>query len=69
MTSEYSMTAIHPAQQVLTVGQVADICHLSRNTVYKLVKENAFESRRIGRDIRILRTSFESWLHEQQEKM
>ena len=53
--------------QVYTVSEVATLLSVSTNTVYKLVKQNAFSSRKVGRDIRILKNSFDSWLEDNAE--
>ncbi len=54
-------------KQVYTVSEVAEILSVSSNTVYKLVKQNVFSSRKIGRDIRILKNSFDTWLEKSAE--
>lgn len=54
-------------KKVYKVSEVAEILSVSTNTVYKLIKQNAFSSRKVGRDIRILKNSFDTWLADAAE--
>lgn len=64
MTTEYVKSA-NQEKRVYTVNEVAAVLGVSTNTVYKLVKEKAFVSVKVGRDIRISKASFDAWLTNQ----
>ena len=44
------------------VSEIASILGISGTTAYSLVKENVFNSVRIGSTIRISKKSFDEWL-------
>ena len=45
-----------------SVQEVQDILGISRQTVYKLIKQNSFKSVKFETGYRILKESFDSWL-------
>lgn len=65
------MTANNQKQPAVSIGgsntysvqDIAIILGISKKSAYKLCSENHFISKRIGRIIRINRTSFEEWLN------
>ena len=48
---------------VLTVKQAAELLAVSKNTVYKLIRDKALPCRRIGSAIRISKKSIEDFMH------
>jgi excisionase family DNA binding protein len=52
-------------KRVYTVAEAAALLEISTNTMYKLVKENHFSIRKVGRDIRISKISFDEWIDRQ----
>lgn len=65
MTSEYCNPATLSEKRVYTVAEAADILSVSTNTMYKLVRQDLFSYRKVGRDIRISKASFDNWLDKQ----
>lgn len=49
-------------RRTYTVQEIANILGISKKLAYKLVKSGPFESRRIGRILRISKSSFDHWL-------
>lgn len=45
------------------ICQILDIC---RKTAVKLIRSNVFESVRVGNRIRIVKSSFDTWLENSQ---
>ena len=66
MKTEYGTPATPSGKRVYTVAEAAEILAVSTNTMYKLVKQNLFCFRKVGRDIRISKTSFDAWLDRQE---
>lgn len=66
MKTEYCIPPHNAEKRVYTVSEVADMLNVCKNTVYKLVRQQAFASRRVGNDIRISKTSFDKWLDQQE---
>lgn len=58
-------TPFVPVKKVYSVAEVAVMLQVHPNTVYKLVRQKAFISRKIGADIRISKASFDTWLNSQ----
>lgn len=52
-------------KRTYTVDEIQDILGISQPTAYALIKKNLFRSIRIGRNIRISKTSFDAWLDAQ----
>lgn len=65
MKTEYPFPAVKGEKLTYTVNEVATMLSVHRNTVYKLVRERAFESRKVGTDIRIYKASFDDWFNNQ----
>lgn len=65
MTTEYRTPSPLSEKRVYTVAEAANLLEVSTNTMYKLVKQNLFSVRKVGRDIRISKTSFDNWLDTQ----
>ena len=63
MKTEYCEDpAMQAEKMVYTVNEAAIMLNVHPNTIYKLVKQKAFNSRKIGSEIRISKTSFDRWL-------
>ena len=63
MKTEYNIFSAMPVEKrVYTVNEAATILNVHPNTIYKLVKQKVFDSRKIGSEIRISKTSFDRWL-------
>lgn len=45
-----------------TVAEIRQILGISRPTAYKLINQNVFQSVRLNRGIRIVKSSFDAWL-------
>lgn len=50
--------------QLWTVGEVAELLRVSRMTIYRMVESEVLASVRIGRAVRIPRTSVEEFLRD-----
>lgn len=61
LKTENPILAGKPGKMTYTVAEVAAILSVHKNTVYKLVKQKVFASKKIGTDIRISKTSFDEW--------
>lgn len=55
-----SITA--PNKKSYTVAEIRQILGISRPTAYKLINQNEFQSVRLNRGIRIVKSSFDAWL-------
>ena len=55
-----SITA--PNKKSYTVAEIRQILGISRPTAYKLINQNVFQSVRLNRGIRIVKSSFDAWL-------
>lgn len=51
-------------ERVLTVEDVAELLHCTRDTVYRLIEEEGLPAFRIGRKYRVLSTLFIGWMEE-----
>lgn len=56
------VSKVTPNKKSYSVMEVQQILGISRPTVYKLIKQNTFQSVRMNRGIRIIKSSFDSWL-------
>ncbi|WP_281714785.1 helix-turn-helix domain-containing protein [Blautia hydrogenotrophica] len=54
-----------PEKQTYTVDEIQDILGISQPTAYVLIKKNLFHSIRIGRNIRVSKASFDTWMDNQ----
>lgn len=55
-----SITA--PNKKSYTVAEIRQILGISRPSAYKLINQNVFQSVRLNRGIRIVKSSFDAWL-------
>jgi len=49
-------------KKTYTVTEIQDILGISQSTAYLLIKRGEFHSVKIGRHIRVSKTSFDAWL-------
>lgn len=49
-------------KRVYSVDEIARLLHVSKGSVYSLIKEGAFHTVRIGSAIRVSKKSFDEWL-------
>lgn len=63
MTTKYGKTPSTSLATTYTIPEIAQILRTSKKTVYKLVKTRIFASKKIGKEYRISKTSFDEWLH------
>ena len=54
-----------PDKKVYSVSEIAGLLHVSKGSVYSLIKEGAFRTVRIGSAIRVSKKSFDEWLDSQ----
>ena len=52
-------------KKTYTVMEIQDILGISQPTAYALIKQNLFHSIKVGRHIRISKSSFDSWVDGQ----
>ena len=52
-------------KKVYTVQEIMVILGIQRRKAYDLVKEGHFTYKKLGRDIRINKESFDNWLNNQ----
>lgn len=64
MTTENNHPADVQIKQVYTVLEAAAILDVHTNTVYRLIKKRVFVSRKVGKSIRISKSSFDRWLNQ-----
>ena len=56
------MKSRHPvATRVLTVDELANYLHISRSTIYRLLKRNQLPTLRIGNDLRFDVEEIDRW--------
>ena len=53
------------AKRTYTVAEVMDILGVSRKKAYELCNSDSFKVVRIGRSIRVSKSSFDAWLDQQ----
>ena len=51
-----------PNKKCYTVAEIRPILGISHPTAYKLINQNVFQSVRLNRGIRIVKSSFDAWL-------
>lgn len=49
-------------KRVYSVVEIARLLHVSKGSVYSLIREGAFHTVRIGTAIRVSKKSFDEWL-------
>ena len=49
-------------RRAYSVDDIMAILNISRSTAYILIKKNYFRSIKLGKQLRILKTSFDEWL-------
>lgn len=54
-----------PNKRVYRVDEIAELLHVSKGSVYSLIREGAFRTVRIGTAIRVSKKSFDEWLDSQ----
>lgn len=57
------------AKRTYTVAEVMDILGVSRKKAYELCNSERFRIVRIGRSIRVSKSSFDEWLDKQSSQM
>lgn len=60
-----SSAACTVEKKTYTVMEIQDILGISQPTAYALIKQNLFHSIKVGRHIRISKSSFDSWVDGQ----
>lgn len=67
--TEQSQMSASPASPVekktYTVMEIQDILGISQPTAYALIKQNLFHSIKVGRHIRVSKSSFDAWVDGQ----
>lgn len=58
------LTGGNPQHPFLTVAEVAGILRVSRMTVYRRIDAGEIEAIRVGRTVRVLRSSLQTWLDD-----
>lgn len=58
-----------PSKRVYTVDEIALILSVSKKSVYELIKEEKFNTVRIGSAIRVSKKSFDEWLDNQRSSI
>lgn len=57
------------AKTSYSITEIQQILGLSKPTAYKLIKQNLFETVKIGRSIRVIKCGFDKWLNENEKEM
>lgn len=67
--TEQSQMSASPAspfeKKTYTVMEIQDILGISQPTAYALIKQNLFHSIKVGRHIRVSKSSFDAWVDGQ----
>ncbi len=58
------MIAMKEQDEVMTIQEVADYLKVTRQTVYKLIKQGQIKSFKFGKNRRILKTEVNSFIQE-----
>jgi len=53
--------------EFLTIEEIGNLLRISRSKTYSLIKEKDFPITKIGRCIRVEKSSLLSWLHRNQD--
>lgn len=56
------------AKTVYTTAEIADILQITRQTAYQLIHKNLFKSIKTDKGYRIVKSSFDEWLDNTQNK-
>ena len=59
---EAQITAPDPDRRTYSVEDIQRILDISRSTAYQLIRKKLFKSVKVGKQIRISKTSFDAWL-------
>jgi excisionase family DNA binding protein len=51
-----------PNKKSYSVAEIQQILGISRPTAYNLIRQNYFQSVRVGSSIRVIKSSFDAWL-------
>lgn len=51
-------------KRTYTVGEIAEILSISKNSAYNLINKNLFHTIRLGGVIRVSKKSFDEWFME-----
>lgn len=54
-----------PKKMTYSVAEIRQILGISRPTAYKLINANCFQSIRTSKGIRVIKSSFDTWLERQ----
>lgn len=65
--SDVDPTPAATAVELLTVAEVAAMLRVSKMTIYRLVDSGALQSMRVGRSVRLPRSSVDSYLRSARE--
>ncbi len=57
----------HSELKTYRVEDVILMLDISRSAAYRLIRKKPFQTKRIGASIRILRSSFDEWLEQQND--
>lgn len=63
LSDEYDAKSRKYDQDVLTVREMMDMLAIGKNTAYKLIREGAVKSFRLGNSYKILRKSVEEYIY------
>ena len=63
LSDEYNEKSRKYDQDVLTVREMMDMLAIGKNTAYKLIREGAVKSFRLGNSYKILRKSVEEYIY------
>ena len=63
LSDEYNEKSRKYDQDVLTVREMMDMLAIGKNTAYKLIRERAVKSFRLGNSYKILRKSVEEYIY------
>jgi excisionase family DNA binding protein len=55
---------MNTADRVLTIEELSDYLHISKSTLYKLVKEGKVPGQKIGRHWRFSKEALDKWLEQ-----
>ena len=55
-------------RKIYTVPEIAAILGIGKNQAYNLCKSNQFKIIKVGRTVKVVKQSFDSWLSEVNQK-
>ena len=53
------------SKRIYSVEEIAEILNISKSSAYVLIRQGTFKTVRIGTAIRVSKTSFDTWLDNQ----